>query len=254
MLLAVDVGNTNITFGLFKGTELLHQFRAESARGRTADEFAILIRQMLLLRGISITDIKACIIASVVPVLTEAMVQCFRRGLAREPLVVGPGIRTGISVLCENPREVGADRIVNAVAAFDMVRKGAIVIDFGTATTFDCVSAKGEFLGGCIVPGIQIGAEALFTRASRLHRVDLVAPPTVIGTNLIQSLQAGILYGYAGIVDGLVSRLKAELAFPLAVIATGGLAPLVATHTSAIEQVVDSLTLDGLRTIYERNS
>lgn len=271
MLLVIDVGNTNISFGVFADSAvahdapppsgrtpqatrtLLHHVRCESARSRTSDEYAVLVRQMLALRGVDANRIDAAIIASVVPPLTDTMVDLVRTAFACEALVVGPGIKTGMAILYENPREVGADRIVNAVAAYEWAKGGVIVVDFGTATTFDCVTPKGEYLGGVITPGVQISAEALFSRAARLHRVEIALPPKVVGRNPVHSMQSGIVYGYAGLVDGLASRLKKELAYPCRVIATGGLARLIAPQTEAIEEVDDDLTLTGLRLIYERN-
>ena len=253
MLLAIDVGNTNISFGVFEGEALLHHVRAESARARTADEYAVLVRQMLALHGVGAEGIDSAIIASVVPTLTDTMVGLVRRAFHRDALVVGPGIRTGMPILYENPREVGADRIVNAVAAYEWARAGVIVVDFGTATTFDCVTPRGEYLGGVIAPGIQISAEALFSRAARLHRVEIALPPRVVGRNPVHSMQSGIVYGYAGLVDGLSARLKRELGYPCRVVATGGLARLIAPQTESIEVVDDDLTLTGLRLLYERN-
>ncbi|UQA59119.1 type III pantothenate kinase [Polyangium aurulentum] len=254
MLLVVDVGNTNISFGVLEGTKLLHHVRSESARARTADEYAVLVRQMLALRGVDPDGIDSAIIASVVPTLTDTMVELVRRAFRREPVVVGPGIRTGMPILYENPREVGADRIVNAVAAYEWAKGGVIVVDFGTATTFDCVTPKGEYLGGVITPGVQISAEALFSRAARLHRVEITLPPRVVGRNPVHSMQSGIVYGYAGLVDGLSTRLKRELGYPCRVVATGGLARLIAPLTESIEEVDDDLTLTGLRLLYERNA
>jgi type III pantothenate kinase len=253
MLLVIDVGNTNISLGVLDGHRLLHHLRCESARARTADEYAVLVTQMLALRGVDPAGIQSAIIASVVPPLTDTIVELVRRAFGREPLVVGPGIKTGMSILYENPREVGADRIVNAVAAFEWAKGGVIVVDFGTATTFDCVTPKGEYLGGVITPGVMISAEALFSRAARLHRVEIALPPKVVGRNPIHSMQSGIVYGYAGLVDGLCARLKRELGYPCRVIATGGLARLIAPQTEAIEHVDDNLTLTGLRIIFERN-
>ena len=254
MLLTIDVGNTNIGFGLFDRDRLVHQFRCESARQRTADEYAVFVRQTLLLKDVDYKKVDAGIIASVVPSLTDVMVDIVRRAFAREPLVVGPKIRSGMPILYETPREVGADRVVNAVAAFDQVKAGVIVVDFGTATTFDCVSEKGEYLGGVIAPGIQISADALFSRAAMLHRVEFAKPARVVGRNPVQSMQSGIVFGHAGLVDGVVGRIKAELGYPCAVIGTGGLASLIAPQTSSIERVDDALTLQGLRLLYERNS
>ncbi|MGK4007794.1 type III pantothenate kinase [Sorangium sp. So ce1036] len=278
MLLAIDVGNTNISFGVLEGEVLRHHLRCESARARTADEYAVLVRQMLELRGVPLARIDSAIIASVVPPLTDTMVGLVERAFGIDPLVVGPGIKTGMAILYENPREVGADRIVNAVAAHEWARKspgpragargeaaepgrgehagppGVIVVDFGTATTFDCVTPRGEYLGGVIAPGIQISAEALFSRAARLSRVEIALPPRVVGRNPVHSMQSGIVYGYAGLVDGLVARLRRELGYPCRVVATGGLARLIAPQTESIEAVDDDLTLTGLRLLFERNS
>jgi type III pantothenate kinase len=254
MLLTIDVGNTNIAFGVFDETRLAHQFRCESARRRTSDEYAVLVRQMLDMRGVDARQIDAGIIASVVPALTDTMVETVRRAFARDPLVVGPKIRSGMPILYENPRDVGADRIVNAVAAYDQIKGAAIVVDFGTATTFDCVSDKGEYLGGVISPGIQISADALFSRAAKLHPVDIAVPPRTIGRNPAASMQSGIVYGYAGLVDGVVARIKAELGSSCPVIGTGGLVRLIAPLTASIDRVDEALTLNGLRLLYERNT
>jgi len=253
MLLVVDVGNTNISFGVFAERALLHHVRCESARSRTADEYAVLVTQMLKLRGLDPAGIDSAIIASVVPPLTDTMVELGRRAFGREALVVGPGIKTGMAILYENPREVGADRIVNAVAAYEWAREGVIVVDFGTATTFDCVTPKGEYLGGVIAPGVEISAEALFSRAARLSRVEIALPPKVVGRNPVHSMQSGIVYGYAALVEGVIARIRRELGVPCRVVATGGLARLIAPQTEAIEEVDDDLTLTGLRLIFERN-
>ncbi len=253
MLLVVDVGNTNISFGVFDGAVLREHVRCESARNRTADEYAVLVRQMLALRGLDPAFIDSAIIASVVPALTDTTVEVVRRGFGREPLVVGPGIKTGMSILYEDPRAVGADRIVNAVAAYEWAKGAVIVVDFGTATTFDCVTPKGEYLGGVITPGVRISAEALFARAARLSPVEIALPPKVVGRNPVHSMQSGIVYGYAGLVDGLCTRLIRELDYPCRVIATGGLARLIAPQTTSIEETDDNLTLTGLRLLFERN-
>ena len=253
MLIAVDVGNTNISYGVFDGDELVHHLRTESARARTADEFAVLVRQMLTLRGVNPDDIDGAVLASVVPPLTDTITQFIETAFGCTPLVVGPGVKTGIRVLYETPQAVGADRIVNAVAAYAWAKSGVICVDFGTATTFDCITPKGDYLGGVIAPGITISAEALFERASRLHRIEIARPERVVGRNPEGSLQSGIVFGYAGLVDGLCERLKAELDYPCRVIATGGLANLIAPETAAIEHVDDHLTLTGLRLIFDRN-
>jgi len=253
VLLAVDVGNTNIVYGLFEGERLAHQFRVESARGRTADEYAVQLRALLDMHGIAPSSVQDAIVACVVPSLTEPMVQLVQRAFSREALIVGPGIRTGMAILIENPREVGADRIADAVAGYDRAKGGVIVVDFGTSTNFDVVTPKGEYLGGVLAPGLQISADALFARAAKLPRVEIARPPKVVGKNTVHAMQSGIVYGYVGLVDGIVERLLAELGFPAAVIATGGLAPLIAPMSKTIGEVDDHLTLTGLRILHERN-
>lgn len=253
MLLAIDVGNTNITFGVFDSSRLVGSFRCESARARAADEYVVFLLQVLSLRGLDARAIDAAIIASVVPTLNDTMAEVVRKALGTDPMVVGPGIRTGMPILYDNPREVGADRIVNAVAAFEAERSALIVVDFGTATTFDCVTAKGEYLGGVIVPGVQISAEALFVHAARLSRIEIAVPPKAIGRNTVHSMQSGIVLGYASLVDGMVARIKPELGDPCAVIATGGLARLICSQAASVNRVDDDLTLVGLRLLYDRN-
>lgn len=253
MLLVIDVGNTNIVYGLFQGETLVHQFRVESARGRTSDEYCAALLQLLAVNGVDAKSVEASILASVVPPLTEPMTTVVRKAFGKDPVVVGPGTRTGMAILIENPREVGADRIADAVAGYDRVKGGVIVVDFGTSTNFDCVSPKGEYLGGVLAPGIHISADALFSRAAKLPRVEIVKPAKVVGKNTVSAMQSGIVYGYVGLVDGLVARLKEELGFEARVIATGGLARLIAPLAKSIDEVSDDLTLVGLRILYERN-
>lgn len=254
MLLAADIGNTNIVFGVFSGSELRHRFRIQTNRSRTADEYGVLLRQLLGWRALDPAAFESAIVASVVPPLTDTVAAALRDSIGCHPLVVGPGMKTGIAVAYEHPREVGADRIVNAVAAFERFRSGVIVVDFGTATTFDCVSPTGEYLGGVIVPGIQVSLDALLQRAAKLSRVELAAPPRVLGRNTTHAIQSGLVHGYASMVDGLVEKLRNELGFECRVIATGGLAPLIARHTQSVREVDEDLTLTGLRLLHERHA
>ncbi len=253
MLLAIDVGNTNIVYGVFDGTRMVHKFRVESARGRTADEYTIALRGLLDLNGITPDRIDAAVLACVVPSLTEPMQRLVRTAFGLEAIVVGPGIRTGMAILIENPREVGADRIADAVAGFDRAKGGVVVVDFGTSTNFDVVTPKGEYLGGVLAPGLQISADALFARAAKLPRVEITRPARVVGRNTVHAMQSGIVFGYVGLVDGLVTRILDEVGFPCAVIATGGLASLIAPLSRTITEVDDELTLVGLRILHERN-
>ncbi|MFM7202510.1 MAG: type III pantothenate kinase [Myxococcota bacterium] len=253
MLLVIDIGNTNTVLGLYEGETLLEHWRIETAKGRTADEYGILILNLLQVGGFSVGQVDGVIMASVVPSIMLAMETMCTRYLKHAPLVVGPGIRTGMPILTDNPKEVGADRIVNAVAAFERHQQGCIVVDFGTATTFDCVSRKGEYLGGAISPGFQISAEALFQRTSKLPRIEITRPKKAIGKNTITSMQAGIFFGYVGLVDETVRRISEELGFKPVVISTGGLAPLFQGECTTIDEVDEHLTLRGLRILYERN-
>lgn len=254
MLLAVDIGNTNIVLGLYDGVELAHTLRVSTVRTRTEDEHGILLLELLSLRGVPRTAIDAAIVASVVPPLTDVLADAIRRVFARDPLIVGPGLKTGMPVLYENPREIGADRIVNAVAAHERVSGPVIVVDFGTATTFDCVSPKGEYLGGVIVPGMQVSLEALLSSAAKLSRVELTSPPRVLGRNTTHAVQSGVIIGHAALVDGMLERLDAELGYPNEVIGTGGLSVLVSKHSRRLQRVDVNLTLDGLRILHERNT
>ncbi|MCL2450308.1 MAG: type III pantothenate kinase, partial [Polyangiaceae bacterium] len=214
MLLAIDVGNTNIVYGLFDGQRLVHKFRVESVRGRTADEYAVSLRALLDMSGIDARAIDAAILACVVPALSEPMQHLVRAAFGREAIVVGPGTRTGMAILIENPREVGADRIADAVAGYDRAKGGVVVVDFGTSTNFDVVTPKGEYLGGVLAPGLQISADALFVRAAKLPRVEIAKPPRVVGRNTVHAMQSGIVYGYVGLVDGLVDRILGEVGYP----------------------------------------
>jgi len=254
LLLAIDVGNTNTVLGVFAGKELKAHWRLTTHRGGTADEFGILLRALFEASGIPLKDVGAVIVASVVPPLDGALEALCRQAFGRPPLWVGPGIKTGLPVLYDTPGDVGADRIVNAVAAFEQHGGPCIVVDFGTATTLDAISAKGEYLGGAIAPGIGISAEALFQRAAKLPRVDVAKPKTVIGRNTVSSIQSGLFYGYLGLVGEIVRRMKLELGGKAAVVATGGLSHLILAEAEFVDRVDPLLTLTGLRILYDRNT
>lgn len=250
-LLVVDVGNTNVVLGIWSGDTLSASWRLATARERTADEYGILARQ--LIDGATTAKISGAIVASVVPPLNTAIRAMLVEYFETDPLFVEPGVRTGISIRVENPLEVGADRIANAVAAHHLYGGPTVVVDFGTATTFDVVSANAEYMGGVIAPGLTISAEALFSRAARLPRVDIRRPATVIGSNTISNMQSGIYFGYVGLVDGILARMREELPGIRKVVATGGLASVLVEESAHIEEIDDELTLKGLKLIWDRN-
>ncbi len=253
MLLAFDVGNTNIIIGAYKEKELVDHWRISTSAERTADEYAVLLRSLFEDSNLSFQMFEGIIISSVVPPLMLALDIMSKKYFGFPPLVIGAGIKTGIKIKFENPREVGADRIVNAVAGYQLYGGPLIIVDFGTATTFCAVTAEGEYLGGAIAPGIGISTEALFVRAAKLPRVELVKPPHVIGKNTVNSMQSGIIYGFAGQVEAIVTRMKKELPGNPMVLATGDMAGLLAQEVKVIDKVDTLLTLTGLQIIYEKN-
>jgi type III pantothenate kinase len=253
MLLVVDVGNTNTVLGLFDGDQLVHDWRIRTVVDHTVDEYGMLIYNLYKTSRISSRKIQDIIISCVVPPMLNILEPLCQKYFNLKPLIVGPGVKTGMPIFYDNPKEVGADRVVNAVAGYEKYKKDLIIVDFGTATTFDYVSEKGEYMGGCISPGIMISSDALFERAAKLPRVELSKPKSIVAKDTVSSMQAGIMYGYAGLVDGICDRIKAEVKSNPLVVATGGLARIVAPETKSIDVVDEMLTLEGLRIIYLRN-
>jgi len=258
MLLAVDVGNSHTTVGVFEGETLRAELRLATRRAWTRDEFAVGLREALALVGLDFSTLRHAIVACVVPPVLGPLLEALRRYVGVESLVVGPGLRTGMPIRYDPPKDVGADRIVTAVAAHEhhAIGKdhGIVIVDFGTATTFDVVSPQPEYLGGVIAPGVGISADALFARAAKLPRVDISRPEHVVGRNTVASIQSGLVYGYIGLVEGLIGRIRAELSWPCRVVATGGFASIVAEQSTAIDVVDDALVLEGLRIIHLLNT
>ncbi|MCX8065300.1 MAG: type III pantothenate kinase [Candidatus Hydrogenedentes bacterium] len=253
MLLVIDVGNTNIVVGIYKGDELINHWRLLTSNYRTGDEFHLLLNMLFFTAGIKPSMIRGCCISSVVPDVNPSLIQLSTRAFGFKPIMVEPGIKTGIILQVENPKEVGADRIVNAVAGIEEYGRPLIIVDFGTATTFDVVTDKAEWIGGIIVPGIQLSAEALFEHCAKLPHVDIVIPNTVIGKNTVDNIRIGLTYGYADLVDGLITRIQEEMGIKMKVVATGGMANLISKITKNIDVVDPLLTLKGLKLIYDKN-
>ena len=253
MLLVFDIGNSNIVLGTYEGKKLLRHWRISTDRQKTGDEYGMLINNLFRFQGIRMSDVTAIIISSVVPPLVVPLAKMCERYFRLRPLIVGRGIKTGIKLKYENPREIGADRIVNSVGAYEQFGGPLIVVDIGTATTFDIVAENGDYLGGVIAPGIGISSEALFQRAAQLPRVALVTPRTIICRNTVTAMQAGVIFGFVGQIDEIVRRIKAEMKQEMRVIATGGLAKMISRESKTIDKVDNFLTLTGLRVLYERN-
>jgi type III pantothenate kinase len=253
VLLVVDVGNTQTHLGTFRGEELIHDWRFATVRESTADELGAALRNLLALRDLGFADLQASILSSTVPQLRPEWTEMAERYLGHEMLAVGPGLRTGMPIRMDNPREVGADRLVNAVAAYERVGGPCVIVDFGTAITYDCVGVAGEYIGGIIAPGVEISMEALTSRAAAIPRIDLTPPRALIGKSTVEAIRSGVIYGFAAQVDGIVSRLREELGEETEAIATGGLAQSIVPYCELIDDVDEMLTLTGLRIIYGRN-
>lgn len=254
MLLCIDVGNTNIVMGLFDKERIIGHWRVRTEKETTADELGILICSLFQTSGIKMDGVSGIIISSVVPPLISTLEGLSKKYFNIKPMVVGRGLKIGMPIKYDNPAEVGADRIVNSVAAYEKYRCSLIIVDFGTATTFDCITEEGEWIGGAISPGLIISSEALFSRTSKLPRIEIYsAPKNVIAKNTVSAMNAGIIYGYAGLVDGIVTRIKKEMNHKAKVIATGGIAPLIAKEAATIDLIDENLTLEGLKLLYERN-
>ena len=253
MLLVIDIGNTNIVFGVYNDDKLVNHWRLSTAIQKTVDEYAILLNSLLYFEKIKLNEIDSAIISCVVPPLLIPFEILCRKYVFIKPIIVEPGIKTGMPIQYENPQEVGADRIVNAVAGYEKFKKSLIIVDFGTATTFDYITPKGDYMGGAIAPGIMISLEALFERASKLPRVELIRPKSIIGKNTVHAMQAGITYGYVSLVDGIVHKMKEEVKTNPYVIATGGLASMVYKESNTVDEVDEFLTLKGLKILYDKN-